>query len=986
MRFLNWQWPAMAAIALFALLCPFAVSADAAECYEEGFETGTLTSLPWATGSPPANWATATDYMHTGSYSARSGAIGNSQTTYLQVTLNRGSAGNVSFYRKVSSESGYDKLRFYIDGVEKFNWSGNLDWASTSLYPVSAGSHVYRWEYTKDSSGSIGSDAAWIDDIVFPADESFETGGFATWPWQTGADANWAAATDDKCRGSYSAKAGAIADGQSTYLQVTLTRAAGNVGFCRKVSCEPDSDKLRFYIDGDEQESWSGEQNWSWKSYTVSAGTHTYKWEYVKDGSGSGGSDTAWIDEVVFPPPPPPPATPSNPGASTITDDSICWTWNDNSSDESGFKVWADSGAGPPATPPATTDRDATSWIQESISANSQYCFQVASTNGISDSARTTNITRYTLPLAPIYGSSGDGAINCDKAPGEGMWYLSGTTFTFTAVNGFGTGPSRAKRYLYVWDNSPDDPSDPSWSGALSWTSGTLVRTVSATGNYYLHLRACNYSGTANTTSLTIGPYKVDVSAPETPIVTDDGTYQAGTTQLHASWSSPPDSPSGLAEYKYAIGTTPIYTTPVIDWKSAGANTDATESSLSLDYGTAYYWYVKARDVAGNWSGVGTSDGITPVENSGMSIGEAKALPDGDSVGLDSKAVTAIRDRVPYGKVLYVEETNRCSGIRVEVESMPEGVTVGGIVNVGGAISTNSDGEKLITGIVSQQLESTVIPPVGMNGSMLGGGPWAYDSGSGAGQQGIEGASGLNNIGLLVRAWGKVVETSSGPFASWNLDTNPGWNTTTGSQWAFGTPTGGGGVHGFPDPTSGHTGTNVYGVNLAGDYARDVLWYYLTTGAIDCSTKSNVGLSFWRWLNTDFQTFAYATVDASNNGTSWTRIWDNGTTEIKDSAWTQYTYSISSVADGKSTVYIRWGYQVASGAWAYSGWNIDDIELSGTGNTCTIDDGSGAGVLLVYPPGLQPPALDDNVAVTGISSCHRDGEGKLRPMVLVTEE
>ena len=62
-----------------------------------------------------------------------------------------------------------------------------------------------------------------------------------------------------------------------------------------------------------------------------------------------------------------------------------------------------------------------------------------------------------------------------------------------------------------------------------------------------------------------------------------------------------------------------------------------------------------------------------------------------------------------------------------------------------------------------------------------------------------------------------------------NMDTDPGWTTT--GQWAWGHPTGGGSYN--HDPTSGHTGTNVYGYNLVGDYASNIPVYYLTTPAIN---------------------------------------------------------------------------------------------------------------------------------------------------------
>ena len=93
------------------------------------------------------------------------------------------------------------------------------------------------------------------------------------------------------------------------------------------------------------------------------------------------------------------------------------------------------------------------------------------------------------------------------------------------------------------------------------------------------------------------------------------------------------------------------------------------------------------------------------------------------------------------------------------------------------------------------------------------------------------------------------------------LDADPGW--TTQGQWAFGPPTGQGGTsHGFPDPTSGHTGVNVYGVNLNGDYSTTFGGpYYVTAGPFDLSRASATTLKFWRWLNSDYAPFATVTID-----------------------------------------------------------------------------------------------------------------------------
>jgi hypothetical protein len=161
-------------------------------------------------------------------------------------------------------------------------------------------------------------------------------------------------------------------------------------------------------------------------------------------------------------------------------------------------------------------------------------------------------------------------------------------------------------------------------------------------------------------------------------------------------------------------------------------------------------------------------------------------------------------------------------------------------------------------------------------------------------------------------------------FGSNNFDTNPGW--TTAGQWAFGTPTGGGGQYGGPDPTSGHTGSYVYGYNLSGDYANNLAETHLTSSAFNCTGKSGVHLKFWRWLGVEQPAYDHAYVRVSNNGTSWVTVWQN-TTEVTDFSWVEMDLDISAVADNQSTVYLRWTMGTTDSGWRYCGWNIDDIQL-----------------------------------------------------------
>lgn len=78
--------------------------------------------------------------------------------------------------------------------------------------------------------------------------------------------------------------------------------AAGELTFMYKVSSEASYDKLHFYMDNQEKGTWSGVVDWSVFTQPVTEGTHTFKWSYTKDSSVNSHDDTAWIDEITFPP------------------------------------------------------------------------------------------------------------------------------------------------------------------------------------------------------------------------------------------------------------------------------------------------------------------------------------------------------------------------------------------------------------------------------------------------------------------------------------------------------------------------------------------------------------------------------------------------------------------------------------------------------------------------------------------------------------
>ncbi len=132
---------------------------------EEDFEMGDFSTFNWEL-SGDADWYVTSEQQNSGMCSAKAGLIVDNQSSVLKITLDCFN-GEISFYYKVSSESYFDYLKFYIDGVEKGKWSGNKDWAQVS-FPVTAGRRTLQWSYMKDRYVSDGDDTAWIDDITFP--------------------------------------------------------------------------------------------------------------------------------------------------------------------------------------------------------------------------------------------------------------------------------------------------------------------------------------------------------------------------------------------------------------------------------------------------------------------------------------------------------------------------------------------------------------------------------------------------------------------------------------------------------------------------------------------------------------------------------------------------------------------------------------------------------------------------------------------------
>ena len=92
--------------------------------------------------------------------------VTSSSSTVTAETLALEAGDKLSFSWKVSSESNYDKLKFFVNNSEIADISGtNGGWTTYEYTVTSNGNYTFKWEYSKDYSVNTGDDTGWLDDV-----------------------------------------------------------------------------------------------------------------------------------------------------------------------------------------------------------------------------------------------------------------------------------------------------------------------------------------------------------------------------------------------------------------------------------------------------------------------------------------------------------------------------------------------------------------------------------------------------------------------------------------------------------------------------------------------------------------------------------------------------------------------------------------------------------------------------------------------------
>ena len=332
-------------------------------------------------------------------------------------------------------------------------------------------------------------------------------------------------------------------------------------------------------------------------------------------------------------------------GAGIVTSPAICENKSLCILCTDGMLYYLGSDSTPPLVP-VVTDAGEYSTSQDALSASwssidpesgiSRYEYAIGTTSGatdildFTDAGTATEVTYTGLPLRngqvyyiAVRATNGAGLVS-DIGVSDGVKvdftppstpvvtddgnYL--TTVSMLNASWSSLDPeSGVVRYKYAVGTSPgaDDVVPFADAGDATHMSLTGLQLVNGK-TYYISVRAVNAAGLVSTAGVSDG-IKIDTTPPSRPVVIDDGEYSTNLTTLHASWTCS-DAESGVAEYEYAIGTSPG-SADAASFTSAGKATEISRSGLNLVSGKRYYVSVRAKNDAGLVSETGESDGIT---------------------------------------------------------------------------------------------------------------------------------------------------------------------------------------------------------------------------------------------------------------------------------------------------------------------------------------------------------------------------------------
>jgi len=238
-------------------------------------------------------------------------------------------------------------------------------------------------------------------------------------------------------------------------------------------------------------------------------------------------------------------------------------------------------------------------WTSPDLSNGNSYWFHLRSCDATGICAETVHTGPFMIDISPPT----DPSLASSSSHTSGTWSNDPEVdISWSGATGAPWG-SAVDGYKVKFNTSPTvwDPGTEHWvdhDGSTNY-SGTLAEGE----NHYFHLKTCDEAGNC-TSTVHLGPFKIDLSAPSAPSATASTSHESGVwsadTEITIEWSGAGDTGgSGLAGYSASCDDSPTGI-PDLLTDVAHSSDPHTFTSQSLADGSNWYCHIRSCDVAGS--------------------------------------------------------------------------------------------------------------------------------------------------------------------------------------------------------------------------------------------------------------------------------------------------------------------------------------------------------------------------------------------------
>lgn len=137
---------------------------------------------------------------------------------------------------------------------------------------------------------------------IYGPDEDFESWIGKNAGWTSAGNSNWIPEQVNVFNGLQSLRSGLVQQGDSSILLYScLAEDCDFIGFWSKVSIQENDARFIFRMDGNILSTQTRSQDWTYHSFGVDPGNHTFEWIYIHEGQLVNNDEGAWLDDINLP-------------------------------------------------------------------------------------------------------------------------------------------------------------------------------------------------------------------------------------------------------------------------------------------------------------------------------------------------------------------------------------------------------------------------------------------------------------------------------------------------------------------------------------------------------------------------------------------------------------------------------------------------------------------------------------------------------------